>query len=103
MAYNLFDLSGCEWHNIRTLDGARKKAYSLINGAPYRSTVFIYNGTRYLGTVLWYRTVEDPKRNIYKEHIVYMSGNVLLASATNLLTNLTVSSFICTLYMDPSL
>lgn len=74
MSYNLFDLSGCEWHSIRTLDGARKKAYSLIDGAPYRSSVFIYNGTRYIGTVQWYRTVEDPNRNIYKEHIVYVSG-----------------------------
>ena len=74
MAYNLFDLGGQEWHSIRTLDGARKKAYSLIDGNPYRSTVFIYNGTRYLGTVQWFRTVEDPDRNIYKPHIVYVSG-----------------------------
>ena len=74
MTYNLFDLDGNEWHNIRTLDGARKKAYSLIDGHPYRTCVFVYNGTRYLGTVQWFRTVEDPDRNIYKPHIVYVSG-----------------------------
>lgn len=74
MAYNLFDLDGNEWHSLRTLDGARKKAYSLIDGAPYRSTVFIYNGTRYIGTVKWFRTVDNPTRNIYNERIVYVSG-----------------------------
>ena len=71
MAYILMAMDKKTWRSSN-LENARRKAYDLIDGKPH-DTIFIFNDEhRYIGAVQWFRTVEDPRRNIYKEHIAWV-------------------------------